>query len=833
LDDRLYTVAFGSRKLGGVPLVDGPVYPACDAILADGGTVHIRPIGPQDASELAAFHSHLSDESVYLRFFSFHPTLSAAEVERFTNVDQDQRMALVATLRGRIVGVARYDRVPEGSDEAEAAFVIADAHQGRGLGTLLLEHLAAFARTRGVRRFVADTLPQNRPMQEVFRRAGFVEHSHFDAGVVRVRLEIQPTEATIEAIEARWRRAAANSIRRLLAPRSVAVLREGPESAGPGSGMILRNILAAGFTGRVYAVDPEVHSVAGAQAYSRILAIPEEIDLGVVAVTPEGLRGALDDCAAKEVKGVVVVTPGSSETGLEAAVYNRGLAEQARGSGMRMIGPGSLGMINTDPSVRLNAGVTAVPPTGRIAVSTQSGPIGLSVLGEFERRRLGLSSFVSLGEKADVSGNDLLHYWQQDSSTDVILLYLESFGNPRRFAKVAREVSAVKPIVAIKAGRGVPGEDSAVDAVFSRSGVVRAGTLEELLDVAEVLAGQPLPAGRRVAIVSDSGGLAPLASDACLAEGLVLAGLSPTTAVALPGTVLDTPGPPRNPVVVDPVEGRALGRALEAVLADVAVDAVLAVLSPSASAGHGAFPSVVEAAAAGSTKPVVANLLDLPEPQQALRVAVRAVPCFPTAERAARALSAACRYGEWRAAPRGEAVALEGLDPDAARALVASAVDPGGSVTRLDDRQSIALLGAYGIPVSTRPLRDAIAEASVGVVNDPSFGPLVSLAVGGPVPPVDALARAVVPLTDVDAAALVRRSPGSALLFGPGGTDTGPAGALESILLRLAQMAHDLPDLSEVRLDPVAVGPASVRVRAASVLVAPAELEDPTLRRLG
>jgi acyl-CoA synthetase (NDP forming)/RimJ/RimL family protein N-acetyltransferase len=806
----------------------------CDAVLADGGTVHIRPIGPHDARELVAFHSRLSDESIYLRFFSFHPTLSAAEVERFTNVDQDQRMALVATLRGRIVGVARYDRVPEGSDEAEAAFVVDDAHQGRGLGTLLLEHLAAFARTRGVRRFLADTLPQNRPMQEVFRRAGFVEESHFDNGVVRVRLDIQPTEATVDAIEARWCRAAANSIRRLLAPRSVAVIGAGLVGGAVGN-EILGNILAAGFTGRVYAVDPEGCSVPGVQAYPGILAIADEIDLAVVAVPAGGLRETLHDCAAKDLKGVVVVTPGSRESAPDVAAYNRELAELTRGSGMRMIGPGSLGIINTDPEVRLDAGVVAAPPAGRIAFSTQSDPVGLSVLEEFGRRRLGLSSFVSLGEKADVSGNDLLHYWQQDDNTDVILLYLESFGNPRRFARVAREVSAAKPIVAVKTVRGVAGEDSAVDAVFSRSGVVRVGTFEELLDVAEVLAEQPTPAGRRVAIVTGSEGSGKLASDACLAAGLVLAELSPATGEALRGIVPDASGRPRNPVEIDLAEGPpALGRALEAVLADVGVDAVLTVLSPPAPGGDGALPPVAEAAAAGSTKPVVANLLAVPESPQAVRVPGRTVPCFPIAERAARALAAACRYGEWRAAPRGEVVALEGVDPDAARALVASAVDPGGSVTAVDDERSVALLAAYGIPVSAEPLRDAVAEASVGVVNDPSFGPLVSLAIGSPAPSLlDPPARAVVPLTDVDAAALVRRAPGSALLLGPYGAPTAAAGALEAILLRVAQMAHDLHDLSEARLDPVTVGSDRVSVRSVSVLVAPAAYEDPTLRRLG
>jgi succinyl-CoA synthetase alpha subunit/GNAT superfamily N-acetyltransferase len=463
-----------------------PGWCVSDAVLADGGTVHIRPITPEDGPELVTFHAGLSKETIYLRFFGVHPRLSADEVERFTNVDHEKRMALVATLRGQIIGVARYDRREAGAEEAEVAFVVADEHHGRGIGTLLLEHLAAFARTRGIKKFWADTLPQNQPMQEVFRRAGFVEKAQFAQGVVNVWLDIEPTEATLDAIESRWRNAAARSIERLLCPRSVAVI-GASHTAGTIGHELLRNLLSSGFAGPVYPVHPSARSVASVRAYPTVQAIPDDVDLAVVVVASGQVLDVIDDCAAKGVHGVVVISAGFAEVGPDGGHVQRELVAKARGAGMRVIGPNCIGLINTAPGMSLNATFAPVPPEpGRVAFSSQSGGLGIAVLEEAKRRGVGLSSFVSVGNKADVSGNDLLQYWEQDGGTDVILLYLESFGNPRRFARVARQVSKTKPIVAVKAARTVSGSraasshtaalaspDTAVDALFAQTGVIR------------------------------------------------------------------------------------------------------------------------------------------------------------------------------------------------------------------------------------------------------------------------------------------------------------------------------------------------------------------------
>jgi acetyl coenzyme A synthetase (ADP forming)-like protein len=711
-----------------VPAYTDPGWCVCDAVLADGGTVHVRPITPEDGTDLVAFHAGLSKETVYLRFFGVHPKLSPDEVERFTHVDHDKRMALVATLRGQIIGVARYDRREEGSQEAEVAFVVADEHQGRGIGTLLLEHLAAFARTRGIKRFWADTLPQNQPMQEVFRRAGFVEKAHFDQGVVNVWLEIEPTAATLDAIESRWRNAAARSIQRLLCPRSVAVI---GASRTPGTigHELLRNLLSSGFAGPVYPVHPSARSIASVRAYPSVQAIPDEVDLAVVVVASGQVLDVIDDCAAKGVKGVVVISAGFAEVGLDGGNAQRELVAKARGAGMRVVGPNCMGLINTAPGVSLNATFAPVPPEpGRVAFSSQSGGLGIAVLEEARRRGVGLSSFVSVGNKADVSGNDLLQYWQQDDGTDVILLYLESFGNPRRFARVAREVSRTKPIVAVKAGRTASGSraasshtaalaspDTAVDALFAQTGVIRVDTLEELFDSAQMLSTQPVPAGRRIAILGNAGGPGILAADACEAAGLEVPELSSQTQDRL-RAFLHGAASVRNPVdMVASASPANYEQAIRAVLDDDGIDAVISIFIPPLVTDPDEVARAVSAAAEGAVKPVVANFLGMVEAPAPLNGATRRVPSYSFPEPAVRALAHACEYGEWLRRPSGRRPVFADLRVPAARSVVQSALNRDGAGSWLDPGAVNALLSAYGIGVArSRPARspeDAVAAA--------------------------------------------------------------------------------------------------------------------------
>lgn len=888
----------------------------CDAVLSDGGTVRIRPITPADGPELLALHERLSDETVYMRFFSYHPHLTEREVARFTTVDGDDRMALIATLRGRIVGVARYDRVTDRPDQAEVAFVVDDAHQGRGLGTLLLEHLAAYARARGITTFTAETLPQNQPMQEVFRRTGFVEQARFSDGIVRVRLEIEPTVATVEAIERRWATASARSIERVLRPRSVAVIGCGRHPGGIGH-EVLRNILSGGYQGPVYPVNPRARFVASVPAYPSVAAVPDQIDLAVIAVPRAEVAGVVEQCSAKGVRGLVVISAGYAEVGPAGAEAQRELVALSRGSGMRLVGPNCMGVVNTAPDVSLNATFAPVAaPAGRIALSSQSGGLGIAVLEEARRREIGISSFVSVGNKADISGNDLLQYWERDEATDVIMLYLESFGNPRRFARVAREVSRSKPIVAVKAGRTVAGvraasshtaalssPDTAVDALFHQTGVIRVDTLEEMFDVAHVLSGQPLPAGRRTAIVGNVGGPGILAADAAESAGLTVPELSAETQGRLRAFLPEEAGV-HNPVdMVASASGTDYEQALRAVLADDGVDAVVAVFVPTTAIRAEVAAAAISAAAGGTGKPVVATFLGSTVSPESLAAGDRRIPSFAFPEPAVRALARACDYGEWRGRPEGRTLVADDLRPLDARTVVQSALQERGRSHWLDPDEAARVLRAYGIesvptrlvdsaeagveaargigwPVVVKAvgpdlvhrtdvggvalavgsaqqmravygsmeerLGDAMtgaavqamaepgAETIVGVVQDPSFGPLLMFGSGG----VDVelfgdRAFRALPLTDLDAAELVRAPKGSARLFGYRGAEPANVGALEDLLMRVGRLAEDLPEVSEMDLNPVIVTAGGAVVVDAKIRVErPGPRPDPTLRRL-
>ncbi len=554
-----------------------------DVVLADGGTVHVRPIRPDDAAALVAFHGRLSPESIYFRFFSPKPRLTDKEVEKFTTVDMVDRVALVAELGDDVIAVARYDRWP-GRDEAEVAFTVDDAHHGRGIATLLLEHLAAIARSHGLRRFTAEVLPDNRPMLGVFRRAGFEVHNEFSGGVIDVAFDIEPTLAYAESVDRREQRAESRSIARLLRPRSVAVIGASDRLGSVGR-EVFRNLLNSGFQGPVYPVNPTAPHVASVPAYDSVLDIPDDIHLAVVAVPAEAVPGVIAQCAQKRVRGAIVVSTGFADAGPEGAATQRAMVELARRNGMRIIGPASLGVINTDPTSPLHASFAPRDvPAGHLAVSLQSGPLGAGMIELAKRLGVGLSSFVSVGNKADVSANDLLNYWYDDPATDVVLLYTETFGNPRKFGRVARRVSRRKPVVAVKAGRG-SADDVAADALYQQAGVIRVDTVRDMFDVGRVLASQPLPGGDRVAVVTNALSPAVLALDGLRASGLRPAELSVDTRAELHHQLADDVivG---NPIDLTyrsvPADYRA---ALETVLSDPGVDAVLAVYAPPADVG--------------------------------------------------------------------------------------------------------------------------------------------------------------------------------------------------------------------------------------------------------
>jgi acyl-CoA synthetase (NDP forming)/RimJ/RimL family protein N-acetyltransferase len=866
-----------------------------DIVAADGGTVHLRPICPDDAEGLTGLMDRSSDQTRYYRFFGPMRRLSDRDLHRFTHVDHDSRVAFVVLLGDQIIGVGRYDRYP-GTDDAEVAFLVEDAHQGRGLGSVLLEHLAAAGRERGVKRFVAEVLAQNSKMVRVFRDAGYKAERSYEDGVVHLTFPIEQTEDALAVAYEREQRSESRSIGRLLTPSSVAVVGASNDEGKIGNA-VLRHLLDYGFAGPVYPVNPGARHVRGVPAYADIESIPDDVDLAVVAVPAEGVAGVVEACRRKRVRGLVVISGGFGETGAEGRDAERHLVAAARASGMRVVGPNCLGVVNTDPEVRLNASLAPmVPGRGRVGFFAQSGALGIALLERARGRNIGLSTFVSAGNRADVSGNDLLQYWATDPATEVVLLYLESFGNPRKFARLARTVGRTKPVVAVKSGRHVqmtPGlagtsvtvPEESVAALFASAGVIRVDTVAQLLDVGTVLAHQPLPAGDRVAVVGNSTAMGALVADAVLEEGLALAHAAPVD-IGVNGR---------------PEEFRA---ALQAAVDDEGVDAVVAVFLPPLMGGSQEFGPALRAVSEHSPKPIVATFLseegippEVAVPDEYGMPARGSVPSFTTPERAVIALAKVAEYARWRRRPVGELPELPDVDEAAAQRIVhgALAESPGGR--ELTDDELMGLLAAYGVPLlGTRTVTDAdaavaaatavgypvvlkstapwlrhrsdlggvrldLADADavraafaaipsgdpvivqqmaapgvatvVEIVDDPSFGALVSFGLGGVA--TDLLgdrAYRTLPLTDLDAAELVRSPRAFPLLDGYRGSEPVDLAALEDLVLRVARLAEDLPEVLRLALEPVIVGPADPWHGGRSLVVAggTAQVGPPTAR---
>ncbi|HWG94533.1 MAG TPA: GNAT family N-acetyltransferase [Mycobacteriales bacterium] len=862
-------------------------YPAhweADAVLADGGTVHVRPITPDDADRLRAFHARLSPETVYNRFFTLVRALPARDVERFTQVDHDERAAVVALLQGEIVGVCRYDRLPgAGPVEAEVAVVVEDAHQGRGLGPLLLEHLTSAARERGIERFRADVLPSNRRMLTVFRSAGFEVERELADGYVELSYPIGVTEASLEVMRAREHRAEARSVARLLAPSAVAVVGASREPGTAGH-EVFRSLLAHGFEGPVYPVNPAAPHVASVRAWADVRDVPDDVDLAVVALPAPLVPDAVRACAEKRVRGLVIVSGGFGEAGEEGRARRAEVVRIARDGGMRLIGPNAMGIVNTDPAVRLHATFApGSPPPGRVGVFSQSGALASTVLAEATRRALGLSTFVSIGDRADVSGNDLLQYWEDDPRTDVVLMHLQGFGNPRKFARIARRVGRRKPVVALKSGRGA--SDAAVDALFASAGVVRADTLSQLFETAQLLALQPLPAGRRVAIVGTSSALAALATDACRSVGLKVPELPAALQEALRD--LATTTETSNPVDLGPLAPpEQLGAALRLVRDSGEVDAVIALVTPHPQ--QAALARELLAVSEGSPVPVLASFLgaDGVPPELALRDAPDAapapgsVPSWSSPESAALALARAADHAAWRTREPGVHVDLDRVDPEAARAAVAGLPLDG---TWLDSARTTRLLAAVGLDVwpstRVRTLEEGLAAArahgwpvglksaderwrnrtDVGAVRLDLFDEEAFVEAWRALEPFVLPGEAIVqPMAPGGVSTVVRLVEDPAV--GPlvslrlGGvaadlladpvTRTAPLTdveaeelvqavrgvsllrgtdvvALEDVLLRLARLAEEVGEVAEVLLDPVLVGARGVVVLHAGVRLLP------------
>ncbi len=704
-----------------VPIPHG--YPAewdADVVLSDGGTVRIRPIRPDDGARIVDFHGRQSPESIYFRYFTPHPRLADDEVDRLTHVDYVDRMAFVALRDDVMVGVARYDRWPLRS-EAEVAFFVDDAHRGRGMATLLLEYLAEAARRAGISAFTATVLPTNQRMVGVFRAAGFQVRSTFEEGVIEVHLDLQPTPAAEAAIEARAQRAEAEAVRRLLSPGSVAVIGAGRERHGVGHA-VLRNLLAHDFNGVVYPVNPHAEHVGGVRAVATIADIGGPVDLAVVVVPAVEVPQIIEDCGRKGVKAVIVISAGFAESGPDGAALSAAALRAARRFGVRLLGPNCLGVINTDPAVRLHATfATPNPRRGPVALLSESGTIGGALLDRIGEAGLGASSFAAIGNRADVSANDLLRYWADDDRTELVLLYLESFGNARKFSRIARELSRTKPIVAVKSGgaaRAYPSEGGelaadTLEALVEQTGIIRVDTLAQQLDVARVLTCQPLPAGHRVALVGNGGGSLALAADACVDAGLTLATVGPGVREAVGGE--DGTGARLRASTVDlgfEAGGADLTRALRALLADDGVDSVLVVCAPAPRQSTADLVAAVAAARAAAPGKTLLACVFGPHPTTISPPGAADIPVFDFPDDAAYALGRVTRYARWRAAPEGDATVPDGAATAEARRRVTHALSTGHEGS-LPTAPAVDLLAAAGLPmVPSRVTSDADAAAA-------------------------------------------------------------------------------------------------------------------------
>lgn len=645
-------------------------------VLGDGTSALIRPITPADAGALADFHVRQSAESRYLRYFSPKPELTQTELERFTTVDFVDRAAFVVEERGEFVAWASYERW-NNRDDAEVAFMVDDAHHGKGIATLLLEHLAAVARSNGIERFTAQTLGDNRGMLTVFAKAGWPVHRRFDSGVVDVDFSLADTASFIDSVERREQRADSRAMARLLLATSVAVIGASDDPLTIGGALWQR--LASDPRRRSYPVNPNHSEISGATAFAAITDIPHDVGMAIIAVPAAALAVTIEQCIAKRVWGAVVVTSldGVADVDMPAIVAN------ARRNGLRIVGPGSMGIASPSPDVALQAALVDVQlPPGNVAISMQSGTLGSGLLQMAGSLQLPMSWFVSLGDKSDVSGNDLLQFWEDDEATSVIAIYSESLGNPGKFARIARRVSSRRPIVTVRTGTALSGEGT--DALYAHTGVIEVPTVTALLDTVRTLSAQPLMNGRRVTVVSNSKSPTVLATGALLRAGLEV------VTQREPLTWRSTTDDYRV--------------ALETAIADPAIDAVMVIHAPPLQYAIGEPTVAIDDACRHSPKPVVAVMLGAGNGP--LRHG-SPIPSFRFPEQPAAVLGRIADYSEWRRAEDREQAELEsvreGVDVAGASSIVAAEVD----AAEIPPDVVAALLGCYGVAMAAGRLVDS------------------------------------------------------------------------------------------------------------------------------
>jgi len=858
---------------------------AADVLLADGRIASIRPMVGSDRGGLTALHDEVGDDSLRLRFFALNREAAHRYVDHLTSHSGDTTATLVATVGGRIVAVATAERVAPG--EAEVALLVADSEHGRGLGSLLLEHLAAACRDKGIRRFVAEVLAENAPMIRVFQDAGFAVSRRCHCGVISVEMSTEASAGAIAAADLRESVSEAKSLAPLLYPQTVAVVGVRREGAGLGHA-VLASILDGDFQGRVYVVHPTVSAIDGVSAFPSLVEVPEHVDLAIIAVPAARVLATILDAANAGVSSVVVISSGLGELGAQGAELQRQMLRAARANNIRLVGPNCLGVMSNDPEVRLNATFSrSVPPPGGLAVASQSGGVGIALLDVARELGLGVQSFVSLGNKADVSGNDLLAAWIDDPHVTAAALYMESFGNAPKFARIARRFAERKPLLAVVGGRSAGGQRAGashtaaaasptvgIDALFAQAGVIACHSAESMARTALLLAEQPLPTGRRVAIVSNAGGLGVLAADAADAHGLAVPELPADLRTQLGEHVAGTTGT-SNPIDLGAgASADNLARVIEPLLASPDIDTLLVVVVPTSVAP--AEPLVEATArirASYPDKPVVLVGLG------GLGDRVPGVTVYHAVDHAIEAVALTAGYAEWRRSPHTEAppsdldrvavaraVARELIGGDEAgtgwmgaeevsRLLEPYDLMPVGRlaenpleaaeladklgfpvVVKVADRnivhktdrglvrvgldsaaEVIAATRAFGreldeeqVPVIVQPVVDGV-EIALGVVRDPGFGPLVMVAAGGIATGIlDDRAFLLPPFTQRDAARAIRSLRTWPLLDGYRGAPRADTDRLEQVLVVLGELAVEVPELAEVDFNPVMCTPTGV-----------------------
>lgn len=888
-----------------------PGYPAeweQDAVLKDGGTVRIRPIVPDDAPALQEFVKNMSTESSYFRFFRVKRQLEPEELNEFTELDYNEQMAFVAIVDGDLVGVGRYNAKDCQDGFAESAFTVADHLQGMGIGTLFVYRISAYARAHDIHGFRSHLLADNHAMMRVFRNAGFAMKRDVDEGVYTVEIDTEQSDAVLEAEGRAEQIATAASVMPLFYPTSIAVIGASRNKSSIG-GRLFNNIINADFNGPVYPVNPKASVVRSIHCYPSVSDIPGPVDLAFIVVPGKFVNDVVRECADKGVRGIVVISAGFSETGEEGAKMEQELLDIVRDAGIRMVGPNCMGLQNTDPSVSLDGQFGPVMPRqGNVSMSSQSGALGLAILDYATELNLGISSFVSVGNKADVGGNDLLLFWEEDPNTDVILLYLESFGNPRRFSRIARRIARKKPIVAVKSGRTSAGAraasshtgslanlDVAVDALFSQSGVIRVSTLEELFDVTALLANQPIPRGDRVGVVTNAGGPAILAVDALESQGLQVPQFSDELQGELRSFLSDEAAV-ANPVDMIAAAGPDQYRAaIETLLGSDEIDSLITLFIPASDQGVVETATAIRQAgeAAPDDKTFVVVYMQSGGAPTVLASPDVGFPTFSFPERAAKALRKAVDYEQWLDRPEGKLVEFDDVDRARARAVVDAAVagvddegiwlDPdavdtvlesygisipkASVVTTVDDAVAFAeeaggsvvlkvispsavhksdvggvaldVSGAEEITAAYEQVTNAVDdpegvlvqefvsgghEVLVGMVEDPTFGPLIVFGLGGVfVELIGDVAFRIHPLTDLDASEMIREVKSGKLLDGYRGGEPGDIDAVADTLLRVSALVEDLPEIFEMDLNPVKVSTpgAGVRIVDARIRVRP------------